>query len=350
MKHFLSVAALTTSVSVVAIGAHAETVLIANDPGPNRGVRAAAVTHFSDQLAAATNGAVRVENNWGGALFKTTAAVDSIGLGVADMGVVVGPYAQSEMPELNIGGQPMAPAGPWVMMKALDDLFANNAEIKARMEDKGLVYLNAYSLPPSLLACNDELIRTTDDVAGVKISNTGTTSELFGRFDGNMVDMPIYEVYQSMQTSLIDCTVTFSYFAVATQLHELLATMAPLDLPATTVVLTVMNKDAFDGLNPDAQKGIMAAAAGMADYYGEQLEAADAAALAAMRSAGVQDHSFTVDEQKAMQVAMQPNLEEWLADAAATGLDGQAVYDEFLGYVEKWQAVVDADGFPWARS
>ena len=60
MKHLLSAAALATSVSAIAIGAHAETVLIANDPGPNRGVRAAAVNHFSDQLAAATNGAVRV--------------------------------------------------------------------------------------------------------------------------------------------------------------------------------------------------------------------------------------------------------------------------------------------------
>ncbi|MEM7781574.1 MAG: TRAP transporter substrate-binding protein DctP [Pseudomonadota bacterium] len=350
MKRLLSVAALATSVSAIAVGAQAESVLIANDPGPNRGVRAAAVNYFSDQLAIATNGAVRVENNWGGALFKTTAAVDSIGLGVADMGVVVGPYAQSEMPELNIGGQPMPPAGPWVMMKALDDLFANNEQIKQRMAEKGLVYLNAYSLPPSLLACNDELIQTTDDVAGVKISNTGTTSELFGRFDGNMVDMPIYEVYQSMQTGLIDCTVTFSYFAVATQLHELLATMAPLDLPATTVVLTVMNKDAFDGLSADAQAGVMAAAASMSDYYGEQLEKADNAALDAMRAAGVQDLSFTADEQKAMQVAMQPNLDEWLADAEATGLDGQAVYDEFLSYVQKWQATLDADGFPWAPS
>ncbi|MEM1370955.1 MAG: C4-dicarboxylate TRAP transporter substrate-binding protein [Pseudomonadota bacterium] len=350
MKHLISAAVLANSVAVMSVGAHAETVLIANDPGPNRGVRAEAVNHFSELLAVATDGAVRVENNWGGALFATTAAVDSIGLGVADMGVVVGPYAQSEMPELNIGGQPMQPAGPWVMMKALDDLFSNNAQIRERMAENGLVYLNAYSLPPSLLACNDDLIRTTDDVAGVRISNTGTTSELFDRFDGNMVDMPIYEVYQSMQTGLIDCTVTFSYFAVATQLHELLATMAPLDLPATTVVLTVMNRDTFESLSPETQAGVLEAASSMADYYGQQLEHADAVALEAMRAAGVQDHAFTADEQQAMQVAMQPNLDEWLADAEASGLDGQAVYDEFLGYVETWQAVLDAQGFPWVSN
>ncbi|MEM9435449.1 MAG: hypothetical protein AAGA15_00290, partial [Pseudomonadota bacterium] len=90
--------------------------------------------------------------------------------------------------------------------------------------------------------------------------------------------------------------------------------------------------------------------ASMSDYYGEQLEKADTAALDAMRAAGVQDLSFTQDEQAAMQVAMQPNLDEWLADAEATGLDGQAVYDEFLTYVEKWQATLEADGFPWAPS
>ena len=46
IKHLkLAVAAATAS--TIALAAHAQTTLISNDPGPNRGVRAAAVNHLS---------------------------------------------------------------------------------------------------------------------------------------------------------------------------------------------------------------------------------------------------------------------------------------------------------------
>ena len=123
--------------------------------------------------------------------------------------------------------------------------------------------------------------------------------------------MPIYDVYQSMETGLVDCTVTFSYFAVATKLHELLKTIAPMGLASQTVVLTCMNKDTFDGMSAEEQDAVMTAAGQMSDYYGEKL-------------AG--------------------------ADAEATGLDGQATLDEFIGLVGRWNQVAETQGFPWENN
>lgn len=351
MNHLMKCVGAALTSLVMAGAAQAETVLIANDPGPNRGVRAAAVQHLSDQIAERTGGAVTIENNWGGALFKTTAALDSFSTGVADLGVLVGAYAQSELPELNIGVLPLPKAGPWVMMKSLHELYTTNEAIKARLADQNIVYINHYALPPGLVGCKGEGHTSLEAMNGIKFSNTGGLSRLFGELGANLVQMPVYEVYQGMETGLIDCTITYSYFAVATKLDELLDSIMPLKFSSTTVVITVMNKDSFDSLTPEQQTAILEVGADMADYYGEALAAADTKSMTKMTEVdGIKLVEFNEAEQAVMQEASKVTTEDWLSDAEATGLDGQATIDELVAVMAKWQNEVDTKGFPWERN
>ncbi|MEM8870430.1 MAG: C4-dicarboxylate TRAP transporter substrate-binding protein [Pseudomonadota bacterium] len=346
LKNCLAIAAAT---SVLAVGAQAQTMLISNDPGPNRGVRAEAVNELSAKIAEASGGELTVENNWGGALFKATAALESLSTGVADMGLLIGPYTQSEMPELNVGGLPMISASPWVMMNAMQELFETNEIIKARMDEKNLVFINIYALPTALLGCNGDQVSQASDVSGVKISRTNSTSDLFQPLGGNMVNMPIYDVYQSMQTGLIDCTVTYGYFAVATKLDELLKSVTPIEISSSTVLATVMNKDTFESLSEEQQTAILAAGAAMPDYYGEHLGQAETAALDKMQAADITLKSFADEDYAAFSDTAKPIIDKWLADAEATGLDGQALIDEMTALIEKWNAVEANDGVPWER-
>jgi TRAP-type C4-dicarboxylate transport system substrate-binding protein len=349
MTGILKGAGIALAATLLAGASHAQMTLIGNDPGPNRGVRAAAVEHLGTLMSEASGGSVSIEQNWGGALFKATAALDSLSTGVADIGVIVGPYAQSELPELNIGAQPLPAAGPWVMMKAIDEMFSTNETIQQRLADRNIVYINSYSLPPNLFACNGDIVNSVADVEGTKISRTGSSSDIFKELGGNMVNMPIYEVYQSMETGLVDCTVTFSYFAVATKLHELLKTYAPMGLSAQTVVATFMNKDTFDGLSADEQAAVMTAAGQMSDYYGEKLSGADTKAMKAFADAGGVEKPFSDDDLSKIKASAQPGLDKWLSDAEATGLDGQALLDELIGLIAKWNGVAETEGFPWER-
>ncbi|MEO1679633.1 MAG: TRAP transporter substrate-binding protein DctP [Pseudomonadota bacterium] len=352
MNRHLKLAAVAATASTLALAAHAQTTLISNDPGPNRGVRAEAVNHLSALIAEESGGALSVENNWGGALFSSTAALDSLGTGVADMGLLVGPYVQSELPELALGGVPMIKASPWVMMSAMHELFTTNETIKARLDERNLVYLHFYGLPTALLGCNDGQVNSVADVDGVKISRTNSMSDLFEPLGGNMVNMPIYEVYQSMQTGLIDCTVTYGYFASATKLDELLTSITPIELSSSIVLATVMNKDVFESLSADEQAAIMAASAAMHDYYGEHLGQAEAAAVEAMTSGseGLTLKSFSQEDHVTLGNSAQPIVDKWLADADASGLDGQAIMDEMLSLIEKWNEVEASQGAPWERS
>lgn len=352
MKRILITAAIAATVSALALGAQAQTLLISNDPGPNRGVRAEAVNHLSTLIAEQSGGSLGVENNWGGALFSTTAALDSLSNGVADMGLIVGPYVQSEMPELALGGVPMIKASPWVMMSAMHELFTTNETIMARLEERNLVYINFYALPTALLGCNAGQVSSVGDVDGVKISRTNSMSDLFEPLGGNMVNMPIYEVYQSMQTGLIDCTVTYGYFASATKLDELLDSIMPIELSSSVVLATVMNKDIFESLSDEDQAAVLAAGAAMPDYYGEHLGNAEAVAIKAMTTGdgALSIKSFSEADYVALRDSAKPIVEEWLADAEATGLDGDAIMAEMISLIERWNEIEATQGLPWERN
>lgn len=70
------------------------------------------------------------------------------------------------------------------MMKAMDQFYSTNETIKARLVDKNIVYLNSYSLPPNLFACNGDIVSSVADVEGVKISRTGSSSDIFKELGG----------------------------------------------------------------------------------------------------------------------------------------------------------------------
>lgn len=351
MKNCFLGAVLSATVSVLAIGAHAETRLIANEPGPNRGVRAGAVNYIAEQIEKRTNGEVTVEQNWGGALFKTDAALQSISVGVADMGVLIGAYSASEFPELQMAGLLLnKPGHPWVMMQAVYELFTTNERIKERLEEMNLVYLAPFSLSPAILACRGEGIRTLDDIQGTKIAHTGSSGDVLAALGGNMVNMPIYDVYQSMQTGLIDCSVTYAYYAVASKLSDEIDTMTELRYSTVTSLATVINKDTFERLTTEEQEAILSVGPDMMNFYGEKLEEADKNALESLTNDEVEFVKLTDAEYDAMDQAGAPMFSKWQADASNVGTDGEALLNQLYALMDKWTLVMEEQGLPWARN
>jgi TRAP-type transport system periplasmic protein len=351
MKYFLKSAATVGLLSVSTLSAQANTILIANEPGPNRGARAEAIEHLAQQISERTNGEVTVEQNWGGALFKSEAALASLSAGVADMGVIIGSYAESEFPELQIGGLLLKPANTWVMMKAMYELFTTNEYVKQRMNDMNIVYMQPYSLSPQILACRGEGIRSVADIKGTKIAHTGASGDVFSVLGGNMVKMPIYDVFQGMETGLIDCSVTYAYFAVASNLNEKVDTMVDLRFSTVTSLATFMNKFTFESLSEQEQEAILSIGPDLIDYYGESLEAADTKALETLQTGeyAVEFVDMPDADYAVLQEAAAPTIEKWKRDVATYGGDGDALLAELYALMDKWTQVMETEGLPWTR-
>lgn len=348
MKYTIAKVALAATVSMAALAAQAQTTLIGNDPGPNRGVRSKAVNFVNDEIERRTNGAVKVEQNWGGALFKTNAALSSMSNGVADMGLIIGTYVASEFPELNLLGLPLQDAHPWVTMNAVYEMFTTNEQIKQRLDELNLVYTASYALTPVILACRGDGIRSIKDIDGAKIARSSVVADTFGELGANIVDMPIYETYQGVETGLIDCAFTYSYYAVSTKLYEEIDTITLLDFATITSLGNFINKDSFDRLTPEQQDAILSIGPDLADYYAGELIAADDEAMAVMTNAEKPVEVVRLSDEGYAQLAAatKPTIDKWKADATNAGLDAEALLAEYTSLIAKWTAKLEAEGMP----
>lgn len=172
--------------------------------GPNRGTRATAVQFFTDEVERLSSGGLKVEIHWGGALLILAATTDGMLAGSADLGSVLSSYEPQELKALGIGEIPLEYSDPWAGMRAMYSLMTPGVQFE----------------------CTEgHQIRTVDDIEGKRLLATGTYSSLLADLEGNMVGMPFNELYQGLDTGLLDCLGSYFYTMRAHKTYEVVETV-----------------------------------------------------------------------------------------------------------------------------
>ncbi|AXI48032.1 C4-dicarboxylate ABC transporter substrate-binding protein [Sulfitobacter sp. SK012] len=347
---FLKILSLAAALSTAAYGAAAETTLIHGEAGPNRGARADALQWFADQLTERSAGDIKVDIQWGGALFKAKAAVQSIADGVADMGSVIAVYYPQDMAGYGIADLPINNPDSWVGMRATDELMRTNPAIQANLEDQGLVYIGTWTASQVHIGCKGDAIRSVADIEGKKVRGVGAYGKVFGEMGANMVNMSIYDAYQGLDTGLIDCSQGYSYAVAALKQAEVMDNYTLLNWGQIGAIGIFMNADSYDSLSAEQQELVMATGSDMADEFGRLINTANAKAVVAMKDAGVEVIELSDVDRNALIGAGGKFLDEWTATADKTGLPGAALLGEYRALLEKYSAERDDMGYPWERA
>lgn len=342
-----------TVATVACIGAAntaaAETTLILGEAGPNRGARAAALQSFADDVTARTNGEIKINVHWGGALFKSNAAAQSIADGVADLGTVIAVYFPQEMLGYGIADLPLLNADAWVGMRATDELMRTSDAITANLADQNLVYIGTFTTSAVNIACKDTAIRTVEDISGLKVRGVGAYGDTFGDFGANMVAMSIYDAYQGLDTGLLDCSQGYSYAVAALKQQEVITSYTLLDWGQVGALGIFMNKDAYDALDAETRTAMVEAGVAMADKLGELITADNETAVQTMRDAGVEVIELPAEERDKLVEQGKQYVDEWVERANAVGLDGAALLEEYRALLTKYAEERDNQGYPWTR-
>lgn len=346
---FLKKLSMATALVAAGTVAHAETTLIHGEAGPNRGARADALQWFADQLTERSDGDLKVDIQWGGALFKSNAAVQSIADGVADMGSVIAVYYPQEMAGYGIADLPVNNPDAWVGMRATDELMRNSPEIQADLADKNLVYVGSWTTSQVNIGCKGEPIRTVADIAGKKVRGVGAYGKVFGENDANMVNMSIYDAYQGLDTGLIDCSQGYSYAVAALKQAEVMDNYTILNWGQVGGLGIFMNKDTYDSLSAEQQELIGQVGSDMADEFGRMINEANDKAIESMKEQGVEVIELPAEEREKLVEAGKKFLDEWVETANASGLPGEELLAEYQSLITKYTEVRDAEGYPWAQ-
>lgn len=347
--NFLKTAALAAAMTLTATAGIAETTLIHGEAGPNRGARAVALQWFADQVAERSAGDLRIDIQWGGALFKSEAAMQSIADGVADMGSVIAVYYPQEMAAYGIADLPVNNPDAWVGMRATDELMRTDA-MQASFAERDLRYIGTWTTSQVNIGCKGTAIRSVADIPGKKVRGVGAYGKVMGEQGANLVSMSIYDAYQGLDTGLIDCSQGYSYAVAALKQAEVMSSYTLLNWGQVGGLGIFMNLDAYEDLSDEQRATIDQTGMDMADEFGRLITQANDEAIAAMKEQGVEIIELPEEERAKLVASGEKFLNDWVETATAGGLDGAATLAKYKELLAKYTAERDAKGYPWDRA
>jgi len=129
---------------------------------------------------------------------------------VADMGSVIGHMTPRQLRGYNIGDLPLGNPDIWVGMRAMYSLSTTHPVIKREFEEAGVVYVTNFSTGPIQLICTRK-ISGVSDLRGTRLRGSGPYGKIFADFGARVQQLPQPDVYQALDSGLLECNQNYFY-------------------------------------------------------------------------------------------------------------------------------------------
>lgn len=316
----------TTVAMVAAMGlasAASATELRLSHQWSNQDVRHQVAQIVADEVAAAD---VDLEIKIFGSksLFKPREQYRPLSRGQLDMTVLPLSYAGGQQPAFNLTLMPG-------LVKNHDHAARlSNSPFMAALEEKladddVMVLVHGY-LAGGFVG-KDKCITKPEDVAGLQTRAAGKAFEqMLAGAGASITSMASSEIYNAMQTGILNAANTSSSSFVSYRIYEQVACYTPAGDVALWFMYQplLMNKSTFEGLTSEQQEALLAGAAKAEAFYLEEAKKQDAASVEVFKEAGVEIAQMTPED-----------FEAWRALAKETS------YKAFVEEVPDGQALLD---------
>jgi len=243
--NILAVSALT----LAALPASSEELSFANFTPPFHTVNASVIEKMNVDLNSATGGALTVRGYHGGELGAgPVEQYVRVVQGVADIAWGLPGYTSSQFEKTMIvelpGTLSNEDAGYAAMWKAYSDHLASKFP--------GTVPVALWTSEPNVFIMKDHVIRKPSDLAGLKVRVAGATAaDVATALGATPVQMPINQVYNALQTGLIDGVITGSSTLNDFKLDEVANSYTFGANLGRLSFYAVMNKKKYDSLSAE---------------------------------------------------------------------------------------------------
>ena len=238
----------------LAASAQAQELKYANWAPPFHTITAAQIEPLAEALDSGTSGAVTLRAFHGGELGAGPAdQFVRIVQGTADLGWGLPGYTSSQFPKSLIlelpGALPLDQPGYAALWRAFDD------ELKPEFPMTEVIAL--WGAEPNILMMKDREVRSPEDLRGLKIRVAGSiAAEAMEALGATPVQIPMTQVYNGLQTGLIDGLVSGASVLSDFKLNEVVGSVTTGPNLGRLTFFTVMNKGVFDGLSDEAKAAL----------------------------------------------------------------------------------------------
>ncbi|ASY64866.1 TRAP transporter solute receptor [Sinorhizobium sojae CCBAU 05684] len=305
------------ALSLVA-SAGAQELKYANWAPPFHTINEAQIEPLAKAIKDGTDGAVELRAFHGGELGAGPAdQFVRIVQGTADMGWGVHGYTSSQFPKSLIlelpGALPLDQPGYSALWRAFDELDGEYPMTEV---------IALWTSEPNILMMRNKEIRKPEDLKGLKIRVAGAISaEAMEALGATPVQIPMTQVYNGLQTGLIDGLVSGASVLSDFKLNEVVGSVTTGPNLGRLTFYTVMNKSIYEGLPEKAKAAVDA-------IKGEEIsklteEAWVATAEAALEAARASDSTVVNDLGAEDSKAFNDALAE-VTDAYVANVGGEA--------------------------
>jgi TRAP-type transport system periplasmic protein len=320
--------ALAAALSAAASTASGVELKLADFQSPTHFVVDTTYTPFAESIAEGTDGEVTVSLFMGGELGPGPAEQYSrVVDGVTDIALSLPGYTASTFPKTLLTELPGV-----ISPETGTEQILNNLDMLSD-EYRRVVLLALWNNAPNLLFTADKPIRSIEDLQGLNIRvpsrNAGLVVQAWG---ANPVSMPAPEIYNAMQTGVIDGAMIDASTLDAFRLEEVTnyITMG-MDSTISTFFL-IMNRDGFDELTEDQQQVVLDAGREAAvNGHAAWMQVSEQALADFEATEGKEVISLSSEEAEKFNAASAAVVEQVVAEAEGEGIEAEAFVKALRG-------------------
>lgn len=342
MKQLLAAAAV---LPFTILAASADNYQATNWMAPSHILNAVAYEPFVKEIAEATQNRVEFEIYSSGSLVPAPTTLQSVGDGVAQLGIVAASYTPSELPLSGvINDLAFLAKDDYAAAFALTEIGVLNPQLVAEYTRHNTIFLGGYSTPIYNFFCMKP-ISDPASVQGLKIRTAGTAQNEWIAFLGAVpVAVPMTDVYTGLERGSLDCTLSdptnleFGY-----KFWEIVKYVDRLPQGASLGATYVLNRDFWSSLSGDDRRAIL-------DLTGRALVRAQIAYHEGVDSAlkGSAERGIVIEEaDPAMEAKLQEFQDSMLVGLAVRTMEQRKIDDptpiieEYLALVQKWTSLLE---------
>lgn len=261
------------------------------------------------------------------ALFKPLEQYRPLTRGQLDMAVLPLSYAGGQQPAYNLTLMPGLVKSHDHAARLIDSAFFDRLE-EIMAEDDVMPLVHGYLA--GAFGSTGECITAPDDVQGTQVRAAGKAfEEMLAEAGASINSMASSEIYNAMQTGVLDAAMTSSESFGSYRLYEQVECYTA---PGETALWfmyqpLLINKSTFEGLTPEQQQALLDASEKAEQFYFEEAKKADAETAQLFRDAGVEVVEMSEEDFTAWrEVAANSSYEVFVEEAP----DGQELLDMAL--------------------
>lgn len=290
--------------------------------GPPRAVTVP-LDWYAKQVAAKTNGQVKIELVYGEALSKATEMPDGLRSGAFEVAMLCASYYPGKLPLFTVLDLAMLTPDDILALAKLQLAVAEHPAVAQEFKRWNLRMLLPIPLPQYQIMSKQRITKV-EDLKGVRIRVSGEMARVLEDYGAVKSLVPAPEVYPALERGVVDAATFPGTYAFASyRLNEIAKYYIDRISLGSQPCFHAVSETAWSKLSPEQQKILTDLRLPAMEQAAQAYRAADEKNYPQWRATGVEIIEFPASERAKLQANAEKHWLEWAEDKEKRGLPGR---------------------------